>query len=30
LYVVTWPWQFNKIKAHLEQLEKSIEEKKTS
>ena len=27
LYVVTWPWQFNKIKAHLEQLEKSIKEK---
>lgn len=29
LLVVNWPWQFNKIKAHLAELEKKIEEKHT-
>ena len=25
LYVVNWPWQFGKIMAHVEELEKKIE-----
>lgn len=28
LYVVNWPWQFAKIKAHVEQLEKKLLEQK--
>jgi NAD+ synthase (glutamine-hydrolysing) len=27
LYVVSWPWQFNKIRAHVEEMEKSIKER---
>ncbi|KAK0388001.1 hypothetical protein NLU13_4245 [Sarocladium strictum] len=27
LYVVSWPWQFNKIRAHVEQMEKSLKER---
>jgi NAD+ synthase (glutamine-hydrolysing) len=28
LYVVDWPWQFGKIRAHVEQLEAKLTEKK--
>lgn len=28
LYVVNWPWQFDKIKAHVEEMEKRLAEKK--
>lgn len=27
LYVVQWPWQFGKIRSHVEQLEKRLAEK---
>ena len=28
LYVVDWPWQFRKIRAHVEELEKGLAKKK--
>lgn len=27
LYVINWPWQFNKIREHMEQLEAKIAER---
>lgn len=28
LYVIDWPWQFNKIGAHVEEMERSLKMKK--
>jgi len=30
LYLIDWPWQFDKIKAHVEQLERKIAKKENS
>lgn len=27
LYVVDWPWQFNKIRAHVEKMERNLKAK---
>jgi NAD+ synthase (glutamine-hydrolysing) len=28
LYVVNWPWQFNKIRDHVEEMERGLQRKR--